>query len=163
MMPGTQLKVLHGDDERSFNESAPPLPPPSRRLPALDREPGASSGPRRCAWRQRLVDAECGLRLSLRMDGTMFVHLFVSCCVLAAGFVLGLSIQQWSVVAMAITLVITTETFHQMLRALWSGVGHHLPAAMRDVLRIGSAAVLLAAVGSGAAIILVFVERFRSG
>jgi diacylglycerol kinase (ATP) len=97
------------------------------------------------------------------MDGTMFAHLFVACCVLAAGFVLGLSAQQWAVVAMAITLVITTETFHQMLRALWAGVGHHLPAAVRDVVRIGAAAVLLATVGSGAAIVLVFVERLRGG
>jgi diacylglycerol kinase len=95
------------------------------------------------------------------MDGTMFAHLFVASCVLAAGFVLGLSARQWSIVAIAITLVITTETFHQMLRALWAGVGHHLPPSVRDVVRIGSAAVLLATIGSGAAILLVFADRLN--
>lgn len=96
------------------------------------------------------------------MDGTLFVHLFVTCCVLAAGLVLGLSAQQWAVVSLAIALVITTETFNQMLRALWSGIGHHLPDDVRDVVRIGAAAVLLSSIGAGAAIVLVFVDRLRS-
>jgi len=153
-MPGAPLKVMRGDDEPAVR--APALP---RRFSPQNADPDEATGPRRCAWRQRLVDAECGLRLSLRMDGTMFAHLFVASCVLAAGFVLGLSARQWSIVAIAITLVITTETFHQMLRALWAGVGHHLPPNVRDVIRIGSAAVLLATIGSGAAILLVFAER----
>lgn len=96
------------------------------------------------------------------MDGTLFVHLFVASCVLAAGFVLGLSAQQWAVVSLAITLVITTETFHQMLRGLWAGIGHHLPADVRDVVRIGAAAVLLSSIGAGTAIVLVFADRLRS-
>lgn len=157
-MPGTPLKLVRSDDEPVPGVRAPALP---RRFPVQHADPDAATGPRRCAWRQRLVDAECGLRLSLRMDGTMFAHLFVASGVLAAGFVLGLSARQWSIVAIAITLVITTETFHQMLRALWAGVGRHLPPAVRDIVHIGSAAVLLATIGSGAAIVLVFVERLR--
>lgn len=160
-MPGAQFKVLRAEEENAANERLPHTSP--RRIAIADRDAPSSSGPRRQAWRQRLVDAECGLRLSLRMDGTMFAHLFVACGVLAAGFVLGLSARQWSILVMAITLVITTETFHQMLRALWAGVGHHLPPAVRDVVRMGAAAVLLASIGSGTAIILVFADRLSNG
>jgi diacylglycerol kinase (ATP) len=157
-MPDLQFKVLRSDDESAPNPQGPVRLNPSRRFSIADSTTGAA-GPRRSAWRQRLIDAEGGLRLSLRMDGTMFAHLFVACCVLAAGFVLGLSARQWAIIALAITLVITTETFHQMLRALWAGVGHHLPPAVRDVVRIGAAAVLLASIGAGTAIVLVFADR----
>lgn len=162
-MRGTPFKILRSDDDAEPSGRAPLPAGPPRRFAIRDVDTGAPTGPRRCAWRQRLVDAEAGLRLSLRMDGTLFAHLFVGCCVLAAGFVLGLSAVQWAIVSLAIALVIATETFHQMLRALWNGVGHHLPAEVRDVVRIGAAAVLLASVGSGAAIMLVFVERLRGG
>lgn len=97
------------------------------------------------------------------MDGTLFVHLFVASCIVAAGLVLRLTGQQWAIVSLAITLVITTETFCQMLRALWAGIGHHLPPDVRNVVRISSTAVLLSSIGAGIAIILVFADRLRGG
>ncbi|MBL8851348.1 MAG: diacylglycerol kinase family protein [Planctomycetaceae bacterium] len=161
-MPESRFKVRFADtDEPAAN----PSPDAGERWQQHDAPPRtgvARLTRRRGAWRQRLIDAECGLRLSLRMDGTLFVHLFVASCVLAAGFVLGLSAQQWAVVSLAITLVITTETFNQMLRALWTGAGHLLPDGLRDLVRIGAAADLLASLGAGAAIVLVFADRLRS-
>ena len=109
-----------------------------------------------------MVDAERGLRLCLRMDGTMFAHLFVASCVLAAGFLLGLTAMQWAIVSLAITVILSAETFNQLLRALWNDAGHHLPT-LRNVVRIGAAALLLTSIGAGASIVLVFVDRLRAG
>ena len=97
------------------------------------------------------------------MDGTLFVHLFVASCVLAAGFVLGLSAQQWAVVSLSITLVITDGDIQpDAAGGLWTGAGHLLPDGLRDLVRIGAAADLLASLGAGAAIVLVFADRLRS-
>ena len=108
-----------------------------------------------------MIDAERGLRLTLRMDGTMFAHLFVASCVLAAGFVLGLSAMQWAIVTLSITVVLSAETFNQLLRSLSTEAGHHLPGGMRNVIQIGAAALLITSIGAGIAIVLVFVNRLH--
>lgn len=138
------------------------LPAPSGCRPQLRLTGGPtapSHSPRRSRWRQRLIDAEHGLRLCLRMDGTLFAYLFVTSGILAAGFVLRLAAAQWALVILAISLVISAELFHQMLRALWRGAGHSFPPELRDMVRIGAAAVLLASIGAGIAIVLVFAGR----
>lgn len=119
----------------------------------------ASAPRRRSAWRERLIDAESGLRLCLRSDGTLFAYLFVVSCIVAAGVVVRLDVRQWSMVILAVTFVLSAGIFNQMLRLLLQGVGHHLPAAARDAAKIGATAVLLASIGAATTIILVFAQR----
>ena len=156
-MPETRFRARHAEaqDDRS-------QPAPHRRFAVRRADVPERAARRRNAWRQRMIDAERGLRLVLRMDGTMFAHLFAASCVLAAGFLLGLTSMQWAIVTLAITVVLSAETFNQLLRALWSEAGHHLPS-LRNVVKIGAAALLLTSIGAGTAIVLVFVERLRRG
>jgi diacylglycerol kinase len=114
---------------------------------------------RRSQWRQRLIEAESGLRLGLRTDGTMFVHLFIVSGILAAAFVLQLGVLQWGLLVLAITMVLSAELFHQMLRVMWKGAARHLPPELRNVVRIGTAAVVLSSVGAVVVLALVFAQR----
>jgi diacylglycerol kinase len=114
---------------------------------------------RRSAWRERLIDAESGLRLCLRADGTLFAYLFVVSCIVAAGVVVRLDVRQWSMVILAVTFVLSAGIFNQMLRLLVQSVAHHLPAEARDAAKIGATAVLVASTGAAVVIILVFAQR----
>jgi diacylglycerol kinase (ATP) len=114
---------------------------------------------RRSAWRQRLIEAESGIRLGLRVDGTLFVHLFVMSGILAAGAVLGLGTLQWALLVLALTGVLTAELFHQMLRMLWKEAGHHLPPHVRNAARIGTAAVVMSSVGAIVVLVMLFAQR----
>jgi diacylglycerol kinase len=114
---------------------------------------------RRSAWRERLIDAESGLRLCLRADGTLFAYLFAVSCIIAAGVVVRLDVRAWAVVILAVTVVLSAGIFNQMLRLLVRGVAHHLPPSSRDAAKVGSTAVLLASVGAAITIILVFAQR----
>jgi diacylglycerol kinase len=133
----------------------PHLPSP----PATKARGRRSHSARRSQWRQRLIEAESGFRLGIRTDGTLFVHLFILSGILAAGFVLQLGLVQWALLVLAITLVLSAELFHQMLRVLWKGAERHLPSELRNVVRIGTAAVVLSSVGAVVVLALVFAQR----
>lgn len=122
-----------------------------------------SAPPRRSSWRQRLIDAESGMRLGIRMDGTLFVHLFVGCGILATASVLGLGAVDWAIVVLSMTFVLSAEMFNQMLRILWKEAAHHLPVDMQNAVRIGTAAVVISSIGAVIAIGLVFARNLMSG
>ncbi|REJ92433.1 MAG: hypothetical protein DWQ34_08265 [Planctomycetota bacterium] len=125
------------------------------RVPA-DTARARESSARRSAWRERLVEAEGGLRLGIRADGTLFVHLFIVCGIVAAGLVLGLNVTQWAITILAITVVLSAEIFNQMLRVLCGQFGRHLPSELRDTAKIGTTAVVTASIGAVVALTLVF-------
>lgn len=118
---------------------------------------------RRSPWRQRLIDAETGMRLGVRTDGTFFVHLFVGCGVLATATVLGLSVLEWAVLILSMTFVLSAEMFNQILRILWKEAAHHLPPELRNAVRIGTAAVVISSIGAVIAIGLVMARHLAGG
>ena len=121
---------------------------------------GLNAAPRRrSAWRERLIDAESGLRLCLRSDGTLFAYLFAVTCIVAAGIVVRLDVREWALVILAVTVVLSAGIFNQMLRLLVRSVSHHLPQSSHDAVKVGSTAVLLASVGASSTIVLVFTQR----
>jgi undecaprenol kinase len=121
----------------------------------------------RPAWRQRLVDAERGVMTGIRNDSAFFVYFFLSSATIAACVVLGISLIQWTVVILALTLVLSAEMFNQVLKALLVGVEHPLDDAARAALRMAVAAVFVAITGSVIVIGLILgeaaVEMFGGG
>jgi undecaprenol kinase len=121
----------------------------------------------RPAWRQRLVDAERGVMTGIRNDSAFFVYFFLSSATIAACVVLGISLIQWTVVILALTLVLSAEMFNQVLKALLVGVEHPLDDSARAALRMAVAAVFVAITGSVIVIGLILgeaaVEMFAGG
>ncbi len=102
----------------------------------------------RPAWRQRLVDAERGIVHGVRGDSAFFVYFFLSSVTIATSVVLGISLLQWTIVILSLTLVLSAEMFNQVLRALIAAIGSPVSGAARSALRIGTAAVFVAIAGS---------------
>ena len=114
---------------------------------------------RRPAWRQRLVDAERGLSQGFRLDSTFYGHFFVSSIVLAAALVLGISLVSWTILILALTVVLSAEMFNQVLKAIWQTLGHQLGEPAQSVLRMGTAAVFVSILGAVLTIGLILGQR----
>ncbi|HET6326174.1 MAG TPA: diacylglycerol kinase [Planctomycetaceae bacterium] len=121
----------------------------------------------RPAWRQRLVDAERGVMQGIRSDSAFFVYFFLSSATIAACVVLGISLIQWTIVILALTLVLSAEMFNQVLKALLTEFGQPRDDAARAALRMAVAAVFVAITGSVIVIGLILgqaaVEMFGGG
>ena len=79
--------------------------------------------------------------------------------ILAGALVLGLSLIHWTMLVLALTLVLSAEMFHQALKFLLQSVGPHFEKSAETALRIGTAAVFLAMLGAVIVIGLIFVHR----
>jgi len=148
-----------------------------------------SSGKRRSAFRQRLVDAERGVTLGFRRDSTFFVHFFTASTIVAAGMVIGLSAVQWAILLLSFTLVLAAEMFQRVFKTILESLqrqnevratdggnrtspserwGDAAPPEAHNVLpsfaaeraeRLGTAAVVLTIAGTALAVGLVFYQR----
>lgn len=114
---------------------------------------------RRSVWRQKLVEAERGFTLGFRGDSSFFVLFFTGSLFVTSGLVLGISLLEWSILVMSLTVVLTAEMFHSVLKAILHSIEHHFPQPARQALNIGAAAVLLSRIGSTVAIGLIFGQR----
>ncbi len=127
----------------------------------------ADSNPRsaRPAWRRRLIDIERGITLGVRGDSVFFVYFFLSSLTLAASLVLGISLLEWTVVILALTVVLCAEMFNQSVRSLFAALVGSSDDSIRSALRIGTAAVFVAIAGSVITIGLILgkagLEMFR--
>jgi diacylglycerol kinase len=130
-------------------------------------DPSRVPRPSRPAWRQRLVDAERGVMQGIRGDSAFFVYFFLSSATIAACVVLGISLIQWTIVILALTLVLSAEMFNQVLKALLTEFGRPRDDSARAALRMAVAAVFVAITGSVIVIGLTLgqsaVEMFSGG
>ncbi|QDU37137.1 Prokaryotic diacylglycerol kinase [Maioricimonas rarisocia] len=110
-------------------------------------------------WRQHLIDAERGFAFGLRNNSAFAMHFFCMCVVTATATVLGLTPLEWGVVILAVTLVLSAELFHQVLRVLWKDAGPHLPGDARYAVQMGTAAVLVTLCGATTTVIVIFASR----
>ena len=131
------------------------------RVPVLESEDGPAGGGtrRRPAWRQRLVEAERGVTYGLRGDSAFFFHFFAGSVVVATALVLGVPLRQWTAIVLALTIVLAAEMFHQVLKTLLDGVGHHLGESGQRALRISMAAVYVTTAGAVISLAIVFAQR----
>jgi diacylglycerol kinase len=144
-MPGT-FTVIH-----------PPEPATS--------ETSAMPRPARPAWRCWLIDVERGLTHGVRGASIFFVYFFLSSATIAASVVLELSLLEWTVVILALTVVLSAEMFNQSVKSLFAALGHPADESTKAALRIGSAAVFVTIAGSILTIGLILgkaaLEMFR--
>jgi|HubBroStandDraft_5_1064220.scaffolds.fasta_scaffold191455_1 diacylglycerol kinase len=132
-MPGT-FSVIH-----------PPEPTASE--PAAV-EPAAAPSCVRPAWRRWLIDVERGLTHGVRGDSIFFVYFFLTSATIAASLVLRISLLQWTVVILALTVVLSAEMFNQSVKSLFLSLGRPADESIKAALRIGSAAVFVTIAGS---------------
>lgn len=127
--------------------------------PRLVLPPDEETSPRRPAWRRRLIDAERGISQGVRGDSTFFVHFFLTCLIVTSALVLGIPFMHWTVLILAMTVVLAAEMFHQVLKSVWEHLGHHFEEPAQKSLRMGTAAVFVTMAGASLCITIIFAQR----
>ena len=122
----------------------------------------AKKAARRPVWRQRLVDAERGISHSLRSDSTFFVYFFVSCIVVTTGAILGISLTEWTIIVLALTVVASAEIFNLVLRDICRNLGNPLDSGPGKSMRIATAGVYVTILGACVTIALIFGQRLTA-
>jgi len=117
---------------------------------------------KRSAWRQRLVQAERGFVRGVRASSVFYVHFFIVCIIAAAAFVLGVDARQWLTVTICLTLVLAAEMLNQALQTMVHDPERPATAAGRRAAAMGTAAVMVAAVGAGISLAVVFAQRLHA-
>lgn len=100
------------------------------------------------SWRSKFADAFRGVKLGVRGQSSFCVHFFIAAAVIAAGVAMRCSLVEWCLLVMAITGVLAAEMLNSALEALAKSITKDIEPHIGAALDIGSAAVLLAAIGA---------------
>jgi len=101
------------------------------------------------------------LRLGVRGQTSFLVHFVMAGAVLVAAALLQLDRTQWCVLVLCITVVLVAEMFNSALEQLARAVDRSENRYLGSALDIGSAAVLMAAMGATVVGSLVFLSRVK--
>jgi diacylglycerol kinase len=141
------------------------------REPSSQEEPGPKSAEHHLAalrsqegvrrWSDKFADAFRGLRLGTRGQSSFYVHFAFAAAVVVVAAALGMSRLEWAILILCIFIVLTAEMFNTSLEWLAKAIDRRPDERIGAALDIGSAAVLLAAIG--AALVGVILLGFRVG
>lgn len=87
-----------------------------------------------------------GIRVALREQGNLKIHLSISCLVLVAAYLLKLNIVEWAIILVCIAMVISLELVNSSIEALVDLVSPDRKEQAGKVKDIAAGAVLVAAV-----------------
>lgn len=111
------------------------------------------------AWIQKFRHAIRGVRMGMRGQSSFAVHLFMAALVAAAGAVLRPNLVEWYVLALCIAMVLGAEMFNSALEGMAKAISREQDPHLADALDMGSAAVLIVALGAAAVGAAVFLTR----
>lgn len=112
-------------------------------------------------WRDKFRDAFRGTWLAMRDQTSFRVHVAFALAVVTLAALLKVSVVQWCLLLLCITMVLAAETFNTALEWMAKAVDHRENPQLGGALDIASAAVLMSAVG--AALVGTAVFAFRLG
>jgi len=115
---------------------------------------------RKRTWVAKFRDAFRGVREGVSEQHSFAAHFTIAALVLTAAGLLRIdSLTEWAILILCITVVLTAEMFNSSLESLALAITDETHPHIRDALDIGSAAVLLAAIGSAVIGILILGNR----
>lgn len=120
--------------------------------------PDSFQPPKR-TWTKKFLDAFHGAWLGIRGQSSFTVHFVAALLVIVAGIVLQVTRIEWCILALCITIVLSAEMFNSTLELLSKAIDAAENPHLRDGLNIGSAAVLVAAIGASVVGATIFLFR----
>jgi len=131
--------------------------PTRERLPI--RQMKTLPDPTRRTWSQKFRDAVRGVAIGVAGQSSFRIHLLFAVLVTGAAIALRVSLLEWCLLLLCITAVLVAEMFNSALEWLAKAVSLEYDHQIGNALDIGSAGVLLAALGASVAGTLIFVYR----
>ncbi len=112
-------------------------------------------------WPEKFRSAFRGLKEGVRGQSSFFVHFFAAAAVIMAAAMLGMNLREWCLLLLCITIVLVAEMFNSALESLAKAVTDQLDPHVGRALNIGSAAVLIAAIGASVVGTIIFGNWLR--
>lgn len=100
------------------------------------------------AWDEKFADAFRGLRQGIRGESSFFAHFFIAAVVILTAVVLDVNLLEWCLLIICITIVLVAEMINSALESMARAITDEPNPHVGGALDIGSAAVLLAAIGA---------------
>ena len=110
-------------------------------------------------WSEKFADAFRGLKTGIRSQVSFFVHFFAAFAVVGAGLLFHFNHEEWSILAICITIVLTAEMLNTAIEMLARAITDQVDPNVGAALDIGSAAVLIASIGASVIGAIVFLHR----
>ena len=111
------------------------------------------------SWPEKFHDAFRGLKEGVRGQSSFFVHFFAAAAVIMTAAVLRMGLIEWCLLLLCITVVLAAEMFNSALESLAKAVTDKPDPHVGRALNIGSAAVLIAAIGAATIGVIIFGNR----
>ncbi len=108
------------------------------------------------SWPEKFRDALRGVKQGIRGQSSFFVHLFAATAVVVAAAVLRMRLVEWCLLLLCITIVLVAEMFNSALESLAKAITDQADPHVGRALNIGSAAVLIAAIGASVVGTIIF-------
>ncbi|HLA83431.1 MAG TPA: diacylglycerol kinase family protein [Thermoguttaceae bacterium] len=109
-------------------------------------------------WSEKFRDAFHGLLCGIRGQSSFFAHLFITAVVLVAGALLHLNHVDWCLLVLCIFGVLAAEMLNSALESMARAITDETDPHVGEALDIGSAAVLLASIGSAVVGLIVLLH-----
>jgi len=109
--------------------------------------------------KNKFKPAFLGIKDLLLYDHTMRIHLAIALVVCIAGWFFDISIPEWLVVLLCIGIVLVTEALNSAIEKLCDLVDHHYNSRIKTIKDISAGSVLIAAIISVAAGIIIFLPK----
>ena len=100
-----------------------------------------------------------GLRILLREESNSWIHLIVSICVLAAGFVFKISIAEWIIVIFCIGFVFVLELINTSIENIADFVTQEYHNSIKKTKDLAAGAVLVGAIVAAVIGLIIFIPK----
>lgn len=100
-----------------------------------------------------------GIYLLIRNEHNAWIHCFITVCVLAAGFLTGLSCMEWIAICLCIGMVFAAEAINSSIEALADRVSPAYDEAIKRTKDLSAGAVLILAIISVVVGFLIFIPK----
>jgi diacylglycerol kinase len=111
------------------------------------------------SWPIKFRDAFRGVKEGVRGQSSFFVHFFMCAAVVAAAAVMGMTLVEWCILLLCMTIVLTAEMFNSAIEAMAKAITEEIHPYLKNSLDIGSAAVLTASFGASLVGSILFLYR----
>jgi diacylglycerol kinase len=111
------------------------------------------------SWWSKFRNAFRGMALGVSGQNSFAVHLPVAVAVVICGFVFRVSLAEWGLLILCITIVLAAEMFNSALESMAKAIDQAHNPRLGDALDMGSAAVLTTVFGAVTVGSVVFLYR----
>jgi len=112
-----------------------------------------------CSWADKFRNAFRGVRLGVRGQRSFQAHALLAVAVIACAAAFKVSLTEWCILLLCVAVVFAAEMFNSALESMAKAVSEQHDYHLGNALDIGSAAVLIAALGAAVVGSIIFLFR----